>query len=108
MTVSSGVLDDEHASKAWFTYSACVRPGANTRSQCAAPPAWLALTVTCSDDGWHRARPAVPEAAVPVPAGDAPAFPPGVAVLPPGVAAPPPAGPAGVPAGAEQRGRGES
>jgi hypothetical protein len=33
MTVSSGALGDEHASKAWFTYSGCVSPGANTRSQ---------------------------------------------------------------------------
>ncbi len=52
----------------------------------AAPPAWLALTVTCSDDGWHRASPAVPEAADPVPAA---AVPPAVAVLP---GAAPPAG----------------
>ena len=42
MTVSSGALADEHASKAWFTYRASVSPGANTRSQCA---------VT----GWHVA-----------------------------------------------------
>ena len=35
MTVSSGALSDEHASKAWLTYSACVSPGAYTRSQCA-------------------------------------------------------------------------
>jgi hypothetical protein len=28
MTVSSGALSDEHASKAWLTYSACVSPGA--------------------------------------------------------------------------------
>jgi hypothetical protein len=42
MTVSSGALADEHASKAWLTYSACVSPGAYTRSQCA---------VT----GWHVA-----------------------------------------------------
>ena len=48
----------------------------------AAPPAWLALTVTCSDDGWHRASPAVPEAADPVPAGTRPNVPPAVAVLP--------------------------
>ena len=32
MTVSGGALSDEHASKAWLTYSACVSPGANTRS----------------------------------------------------------------------------
>ena len=40
MTVSSGAVADEHASKARFTYNACVTPGANTRSQ------W-AVT------GWH-------------------------------------------------------
>jgi hypothetical protein len=33
MTVSSGALADEHASKVWFTYSGCVSPGAYTRSQ---------------------------------------------------------------------------
>jgi hypothetical protein len=56
----------------------------------AAPPAWLALTVTCSDDGWHRASPAVPEDADPLLAPDPAAVPAGVAVLPPDVAAPPP------------------
>jgi hypothetical protein len=70
----------------------------------AAPAAWLALTVTCSDDGWHRASPAVPEAADPVPAADAAAVPPAVAVWPD--AAPPAGVPAGVPAGDERRGRG--
>ena len=35
MTVSSGVLAEAHASKAWLTYTACVSPGAYTRSQCA-------------------------------------------------------------------------
>src|SRR5205085_1745091 len=41
-----------------------------------ATPVWLVLTVTCSDEGWHSARPPSPGTAAPVPAGDAGAVPP--------------------------------